>query len=144
MKKILVVDDEEMDRLLLSNVLERPDYQVVFASNGEKALERYMEGDIDVVVTDLVMPDTNGFQLIRELKSYDEHVCILAVSGRGREHLDYARAYGAHGALPKPFEPMTLLQAVEELTRIRTVKLDPWRMHWPAEDLNLSRAVARR
>lgn len=132
MKKVLVVDDEEMDRILISHVLKRPEYELIFASNGNKAFERYQEGDIDVVVTDLVMPDCNGFQLIRELKNYDKNVCIVAVSGHGRQHLDYAKADGAITALPKPFQPAALLEAVEELTRIRTLKMDPWRQNWPA------------
>lgn len=132
MKKVLVVDDEEMDRVLISHVLKEPTYELIFAPNGQKAFERYQEGDIDVVVTDLVMPGCNGFQLIRALKEYDENVCVVAVSGHGRQHLDYAKADGAMMTLPKPFRPVALLEAVEELARIRTLKLDPWRENWPA------------
>lgn len=135
MKTILVVDDEEMDRVLLGSVLEQTKYEVLFAPDGARALEIYKEQHVDAVVTDLIMPRLNGFRLIRELQEHDANVCILAVTGRGREHLDFAKAYGALGTLTKPFDPVQLLKAVEEMVRIRTLKVNPWRLYWTAEEL---------
>lgn len=135
MEKILVVDDEEMDRVLLGTILRRPGYEVLFAPDGARALEVYEEEHIDVVVTDLVMPRFNGFRLIQELNDHDRNACILAVTGKGQQHLDFARAYGAFATLTKPFRPAELIDTVGELIRVRTLKADPWRLYWTAEQL---------
>lgn len=126
MARILVTDDEESERLLIHTALERAGHELFFAPDGEQALERYMQGDIDVVVTDLVMPRLNGFRLIQELKDYDAKVCILAISGNSPEHLDRARNYGALATLVKPLKLGEFLDVVDELVRIRRKRNDPW------------------
>lgn len=139
MKTILVVDDEEMDRILIGRALSHAAYRVLFASDGRKALEVCEESQIDLVITDLVMPNLNGLRLIRRLKNSDPTACILAVSGKGEKNLELAKEAGADEALPKPLEPNALHEAIDELRRVRTLKVDPWRRYWTADELGNER-----
>lgn len=119
MAEILVTDDEPSDRLMIHTVLEAAGHRLIFAADGTKALERYASDDIDVVITDLVMPNLNGFRLIRELKKQDSKACIVAVTGKSPEHLHLAKEYGALMTLTKPVDADELLEAVEQAARTR-------------------------
>jgi CheY-like chemotaxis protein len=81
---ILVVDDEESVRLLLSTLLERDSYQVLLAKDGQHALEvaRKHAGDIDAVVTDYKMPRMDGLQLAKTLTAERPGIRIMIMSGR--------------------------------------------------------------
>lgn len=81
---ILLVDDEESVRLLLSTLLERDSYTVLAASDGEHALEisRHHEGDIDALVTDYKMPRLNGLELAKTLNRERPGMRIMIMSGR--------------------------------------------------------------
>lgn len=67
MAKILIADDEEMDRVFLDEVLGPAGHKLYFAPDGKSALRSYLENEIDVVIADLVMPELGGLQLIEEL-----------------------------------------------------------------------------
>ena len=68
---ILIVDDEEVDRLLMQAILARVGHQTEVAETGEDALRRFLRGGIDLVITDLHMPDVHGFELISILREFD-------------------------------------------------------------------------
>jgi two-component system phosphate regulon response regulator PhoB len=113
--RILVVDDEETDRVILKAALESGGHLVLFASDGTSALDVCRRESIDLVVTDLAMPGGGGLRLIRELREAGDPVQILAVSGRAREHLVLAEDYGADGTLFKPVQVDELLDTVRRL-----------------------------
>lgn len=113
--RILVVDDEETDRLLMQAVLARAGYQTEVAEGGEAALRRYLETGIDVVLTDLQMPDVHGFELISILREFDPAPRIIAVSGTGTFQLHMAEALGAQLTLTKPLDPALLLDAIDRV-----------------------------
>jgi CheY-like chemotaxis protein len=118
--RVLIVDDEEADRVVLRTILERSEHQVLEAEDGDQALEEYGEGDIDVVITDLQMRNVHGLELITILRDFEPRPGIIAISGTGEVQLDMAQALGAVKALTKPVMPDQLLSAVDEVLRGRT------------------------
>ena len=112
MARILIAEDDEMDRVLLGSIVEGTDHEVYYASDGRRALAIYEEESIDLVVTDLHMPHGDGLDFIAALAALFPSAPVIAVSGKGRELLDEARARGARAALSKPVDPNELLEAI--------------------------------
>lgn len=118
MARVLIVDDEEADRVVLRTILERSGHQIFEAKDGDEALELYDGKDIDVVVTDLQMRNVHGLELITILRDFEPRPGIIAISGTGEVQLDMAQALGATRTLTKPVTPDQLLSAVDAvLTR---------------------------
>jgi CheY-like chemotaxis protein len=110
--RILIVDDEETDRSLIHAVLTRAGHETVVAAGGEEALRFFLETGVDVVVTDLEMPDVHGFELITILREFERPPAVIALSGIGPFQLHMAEALGAGWTLQKPVDPALLLDAV--------------------------------
>lgn len=109
---VLLVDDDETDRLILKSILESAEHDLHLASNGEEALKLYLRHPIDVVVTDIQMPRGDGIELISALKGLDPDVAIIAVSGQKPHKLAIAQLAGAVRILAKPVGRRDLLLAV--------------------------------
>lgn len=119
---ILVVDDEEPIRMLMATTLRRVGYRVLQAENGEDALAKWRETahQIDMVITDAVMPRCTGLQLIPQLLSLRPDLPILLISGYPREDANPTLASTEVEFLPKPFRLDELLKNVRELlARVR-------------------------
>jgi CheY-like chemotaxis protein len=114
MARILVVDDDEHVLTLLTNLLRRSGFDVVQAANGFKALRLLESMPVDLVITDLVMPDMEGIETIRRLRAAGM-TRIIAISGSGMGYLDYAAKLGASTTLAKPFAPPEIVDAVQQL-----------------------------
>ena len=125
MANILIVDDDEMDRLLERRFLEDAGHTPFFASDGESALRVYQAHDIDVVVTDMRMPNVDGQELIQRLLEVDPKAAIIAVSGTATE-LDKAEGVGAQGSIVKPIHPDELASAIEEALNREGEGEDVW------------------
>lgn len=114
--RILLVDDDDLSRSTIHQMLDRAGHQVVSSGSGSEALTLYRADRPDLVITDLIMPDTDGLELIQELRKIEPGVKILAISGGGRvnanEYLTVARKFGAVGVLAKPFSNQELKDAV--------------------------------
>ena len=117
MVRILLVDDDDLSRGAVHRMLERGGYSVYSTGQGSQAILRYKTDPSDLVITDLIMPETDGLEIIQELRRVDPAVKILAISGGGRvdadEYLSVALKFGAIEVLPKPFTGQELKQAVE-------------------------------
>ena len=114
MANILIVDDEEMDRLLTSRIIQQAGHTPIFAGDGEAAIQMYVDHDIALVITDLRMPKLDGLSLIRRIIGHDPNAAIIAVSGLA-QHLDAAEASGARAGLVKPVRPEDLIETVQEI-----------------------------
>jgi DNA-binding NtrC family response regulator len=114
MARVLIVDDDEQDLLLLKTILADAGHEIFLASNGEDALKLYLRNPIEVVVTDIAMPRGDGVELITLLKGLDPSAAIIAVSGQRPHRLDIAQLAGAKKILVKPIEKDGLIDAVEE------------------------------
>ncbi len=119
MTRILIIDDEVQIRKMLRQLFEREGYEVFDASDGNEGLKLYRKNPADIVITDLVMPEKEGIETIKELYQEFPDVKIIAISGGGRivpEHyLEIAKKFGAVRTFSKPFESKDLLMAVKEL-----------------------------
>jgi two-component system, response regulator, stage 0 sporulation protein F len=115
----MVVDDEESIRSLLRVVLEQVGHEVVEVSNGVEALRAHAQAPADIVITDLVMPEMEGLDVLRELKRRTPGVKIVAMSGGGVGqaglYLDLATRFGAEMTFQKPFSLMAVREAVQRL-----------------------------
>ncbi|MFH1766012.1 MAG: response regulator [Gemmatimonadota bacterium] len=129
MALILIVDDEEMDRVLERTILENAGHDLLFASDGEHALKLCREEAVELVVTDLAMPDFNGLRFIKELREAGLYMPLIAVSGWAVDQLDLAQEYGADIILAKPVSGPQLLDAVEMGLHLPALpdRMDPWR-----------------
>jgi len=115
-RSILLIDDDAPIRAFLRQVLEEAGYKVIEASNGQEGLRQFRQTPTDFVITDLLMPDTDGLEVTVGLRRESPTVKIIALSG-GSGHWDYldaAKFLGAHRTMRKPVTRADLLQAVEQ------------------------------
>jgi len=110
--RILIVDDDEADRILLEAALKREGHETYLAGDGEEALASFVEVPFELVITDLQMPNVHGLELISRLKNVAPRPAIVAISGTGEPQLDIAHAIGADAMVAKPVAPHELLEAV--------------------------------
>ena len=113
MARVLIVDDEEGDRLIAQAILARAGHETFFAHDGEDALRQFALTGIDVVLTDLQMPEVHGFELISVLRDFERPPALVVMSGTGQFQLQMAEALGAKYTLRKPLDPKLLLDAIE-------------------------------
>lgn len=120
---ILVIDDDPAVRSVVRRTLERVGYIVLEAENGAAGLTTAAARPIDLVITDIYMPDVDGIETIQRLREKDPTRLILAMSGGSdyaRGSLEDARLLGADATLPKPFGPAQLRDAVAALLEARS------------------------
>ena len=115
---ILLVEDEEQVRNLFRKVLQRAGYLTLECDTGEAALdlrERHA-GEIDLLVTDIMMPGINGFELVNRLRELNPGLRVLFMSGYSAERLKDQSEPGEHTRfLQKPFLPGEFLEAIRDL-----------------------------
>jgi DNA-binding response OmpR family regulator len=118
MKKILIIDDDPDIRGILEKLLARNGFKTLTACNGCEGLRLFRQEQPDLVLSDLIMPDKEGFETMRELKAEDPAVKIFVISGGGRMVADdclvLAEKFGARRTFKKPFSCAEVLAAVEE------------------------------
>jgi CheY-like chemotaxis protein len=115
--RVLVIDDEAALRQTMRRMLESAGHEVIEAENGRLGLEAYRKQPADVVLTDIIMPQKEGIETIRDIRAVDSKVRIVAISGGGRnQNMDFLRIaakLGASATLAKPFRKEELLACVE-------------------------------
>lgn len=122
MWEILVVDDDGIYRTMMVRVLARAGFSVSGVRSGREALDHLKHGTPSVVVTDILMPDMDGLELIREIRRTGRGIGIVAISGGGDPIFDFlpaASIFGADVTMRKPFELSTLVTAVQSLLGLR-------------------------
>ena len=116
--KILVVDDESRMRKLVRDFLVRTGYSVIEAGDGEQALDKFFaEGDIALIILDVMMPKMNGWQVVKEIRQYSK-VPIIMLTAKGEES-DELQGFdlGVDEYVTKPFSPRLLVARVEAILR---------------------------
>jgi DNA-binding response OmpR family regulator len=121
MARILIIDDDIQILNMLRQTLGREGYDVVAALDGKEGLRLYRENPADLIITDLIMPEKEGLEIIMELRRAFPDVKIIAISGGGRldpaQYLRMAKSFGAQYAFAKPVEREELLKAIEKLLK---------------------------
>lgn len=117
---ILVVDDDIQMRSAMRRCLEREGYTVIEAGNANEALAHVKQVPVHLVITDIIMPDADGLELVFALRRSHPALKVIAISGGGQFaangfNLDLASRAGAAVGLSKPFEPGVLLEKVRTL-----------------------------
>ncbi|MDT5158391.1 MAG: hypothetical protein QOH51_2748 [Acidobacteriota bacterium] len=117
MKKILVVEDDDVERELVRMTLQREGYLIVVADDGARGLELATLERPDLIITDVSMPTADGVYLIRSVRSTPELAAtpILVVTGFGTGSASVSLAYGADAYEPKPLNPNSLRETVRQL-----------------------------
>jgi DNA-binding NtrC family response regulator len=116
---ILVADDEAAIRTLITEGLTKSGHRVETVDNGDDAIRRVKERRFDLLITDIVMPDADGLDVIRACQKAQPEIRVLAISGGGKymqgaDCLRIAEALGAHAAVMKPFTWDELLLGMTE------------------------------
>src|SRR5688572_30578375 len=81
--KILIIDDDDVIRITMQNILKKNGYEVILAQNGNVGLELFKKEKPDIVITDMLMPDKEGLQTISEIRAVKADAKIIAISGGG-------------------------------------------------------------
>lgn len=119
MAQILVIEDDQPLRRAWRLVLEQAGHTVLEAGDGRKGLETFKAQPIDLVITDLIMPEMEGVETIQELRRLSPQLKIIAITGGGRgspaNYLRLAKYSGAALTFAKPIEIETLCGAVAQL-----------------------------
>ena len=120
MKTALVVDDSPSIRQLVAHTLKQAGFNVLEGSNGSEGLDRMGQGAIDLIITDLNMPDASGLDVARAVRAVRADLPVVLVSGYVRPGDDDLRRAGVVARLDKPFTAETLTEALARLRRRKT------------------------
>ncbi|MDB6130795.1 MAG: Response regulator, CheY-like receiver [Verrucomicrobiales bacterium] len=119
MSRILLIEDDDSFRTMLGKTLTYFGHTVIEARNGKEGLELFPQACADLVITDLLMPEKEGLEVLMELRKMRPSAKIIAMSGGGRnsaaDYLAIAKSMGAAKVLAKPFTNVVLIATINEL-----------------------------
>ncbi len=119
MAKILIVDDDRHVRAVYARILSEAGFKVETARDGLEGVQVYRDIGANLVIVDIIMPEQEGLETIRQLRRLNADLKIVAISGGGRidpaDYLSLAETFGADLSLAKPIDPALLLEKVHEL-----------------------------
>ena len=134
--RVLVVDDDKLNRMMLSQGLQQAGHQAVTADDGEQALERLQAEPFDLVLLDVLMPGMDGFEVLSFIKGHPDlrHLPVIMISGlEDMEAVARGIELGAEDFLPKPFDPLLLQARINAgLAKKRFHELE-WEYHHAVE-----------
>lgn len=116
---VMIVDDALFMRMMIRDILSKDGFEVVAeAENGLEAVEKYKETRPDIVTMDIVMPEMDGIEAVRQIMKIDPNARILMCSAMGQQPLVVeALEAGAKDFIIKPFQPSKVIEAVEKALR---------------------------
>ena len=121
MSTILIIDDDAQLNLMLKSALELKGYTVDTASNGKKAKALYQKNTYDVIITDIIMPEGDGFEVVLDLRRMGMSDRTIAISGGGRtsaeDYLATAQHFDVAAIFSKPLDLQQLRNKVDEIIK---------------------------
>lgn len=123
--RILLVDDDLRNSILLKRFIEAEGYEVIYANNGRVGLEMYRETHPDLILLDINMPELDGFEMARIIRQNDKRVIIFFLTDR-TDKVDRLHGFSLKGNdyIPKPFYPEELIARIDERFASITVSQD--------------------
>ncbi len=123
--RILLVDDDLRNSILLKRFIEAEGYEVIYANNGRVGLEMYRETHPDLILLDINMPELDGFEMARIIRQNDKRVIIFFLTDR-TDKVDRLHGFSLKGNdyIPKPFYPEELIARIDERFESITVSQD--------------------
>ncbi len=119
MAHILIIDDDELIRITLHNILERAGYETTMATNGQDGLTKFKARPADLIILDMIMPEKGGIEVLTEFRQAQPDVKIIAISGgvwgKAIDNLQTLKDLGADHCLAKPIGRDELLEVVGRL-----------------------------
>lgn len=118
MAKILIVDDEEIVRKLVTAALSKEGHTVVQATNGREAAAKLSTDPVDLLITDILMPESDGLEMIMNVQRDDKRLPVIAITGLYAQsplYLKIATSLGAWRTLQKPFTPSQLITITRDV-----------------------------
>ncbi len=117
MKRVLIVDDAAFMRTALKTVLEKNGFEVIGeAENGITGVKKYRDLNPDIVTMDITMPEMNGVEALREIRSIDGNAKIIMISAMGQEnYVREAVMLGAKGFIVKPWNENYVIETLSKL-----------------------------
>ncbi len=116
MVKILVIDDSSFQRKIICSILKEDGYELVTAENAKDAMEYILKDAPDIIVTDLLMPEFDGFYLLKKIKDRNITIPVLVVtSDIQKPTREKCYLMGAQGLINKPLHKESLLPAVKKI-----------------------------
>ncbi len=117
-KRALAVDDSKTMRDMVSFTLKGAGFEVIEAEDGKDAIDKLGNNPVDIVITDLNMPNMNGFELIRNLRNNASYkftpILMLTTEGDDNKKME-GKSAGATGWIIKPFNPEKLIQVINKV-----------------------------
>ncbi|KZC98310.1 hypothetical protein AUP43_03780 [Oceanibaculum pacificum] len=121
MATLLLIEDDLMVRATLRQILERAGHVVIEADHGGEGLSKLEQQHIDLMITDIIMPEKEGIETIIEARRRHPQLPIMAISGGGRtrnmDFLEVARQAGADSTMAKPLRAQQLVDEIDQLLR---------------------------
>ena len=122
MSVILIIEDDRELREMLKTALQRKGHTILEAENGKAALIHFKPGVTDLVITDLLMPEEDGLEVIMKIRELKSGIKVIAISGGGKvgpgSYLNLAKVLGADAVYSKPFSINDLISKIEEMLEV--------------------------
>ncbi len=119
MAHILVIDDDPDVQNIFAQFLEKTNHNVEYVLDGKEGLKKMLQHTPDLIITDILMPEMDGLEVLQNIRDHHPGLPVIAISGGAkRSEIDFlpvAKQFGACKALEKPISKDALLQAIEEL-----------------------------
>lgn len=113
--KILIVDDQNFIRMILKKILEPAGYELIEAEDGSEGISRYKEHRPDIVLLDIVMPDTDGIECLKQIMEFDANAKVVMCSSVSQMAIEKKTTQlGAYDFIVKPFESDRVMEAVSK------------------------------
>ncbi len=124
--KVLLVEDEQTLAMIIKDTLEAQGFEIMVEGNGRAGLERFFRDSPDVLVADVMMPEMDGFEMVRQVRKRDAHTPVLFLTARSNVN-DVVKGFetGANDYLKKPFGMQELIVRLKALAGRMTVRREP-------------------